>query len=119
MLEAQPFDAESFKAAYGAKDFLDSMTAAQAKKALVQRPTATYAGIWHRYMGPGSKTVLPKEIHCKMDFRLVPEQDPEDLLRNLRAYLDKNGFADARIDVESMEPAARTPYPLIPSPSPR
>ncbi len=110
VLEAQPFDAESFKAAYGAKDFLDSMTAAQAKKALVQRPTGNIAGIWSGYMGPGSKTVLPKEIHCKMDFRLVPEQDPEDLLRNLRAYLDKNGFADARIDVESMEPAARTPY---------
>lgn len=110
VLEAQPFDAESFKKTYGAKDFLGSMTAAQAKKSLVQRPTGNIAGVWAGYTGPGSKTVLPKEIHCKMDFRLVPEQDPDDLLKKLRTYLDKNGFADVEIELESMEPAARTPY---------
>jgi acetylornithine deacetylase/succinyl-diaminopimelate desuccinylase-like protein len=110
VLEAQPFDAESFKGIYGARNFLGDMSVAQAKKALVQTPTANISGIWSGYMGPGSKTVLPKEVHCKMDFRLVPEQDPDDLLRKLRAYLDKNGFADTRIEVESKEPAARTPY---------
>jgi acetylornithine deacetylase/succinyl-diaminopimelate desuccinylase-like protein len=45
-----------------------------------------------------------------MDFRLVPEQDPEDLLKKLRKYLDVNGFSDVRIELESIEPAARTPY---------
>jgi acetylornithine deacetylase/succinyl-diaminopimelate desuccinylase-like protein len=45
-----------------------------------------------------------------MDFRLVPEQDPEDLLKKLRKYLDAKGFSDVRIELESMEPAARTPY---------
>jgi acetylornithine deacetylase/succinyl-diaminopimelate desuccinylase-like protein len=54
--------------------------------------------------------VLPKEIHCKMDFRLVPEQEPEELLKKLRSYLDQKGFGDVQIEVESMEPAARTSY---------
>jgi acetylornithine deacetylase/succinyl-diaminopimelate desuccinylase-like protein len=110
VLDAQPFDAVSFKRTYGADSFLGGMSDAQAKKALVQRPTGNIAGIWAGYMGPGSKTVLPKEIHCKMDFRLVPDQDPGDLLRKLREYLDSKGFADVKIELESMEPAARTPY---------
>jgi acetylornithine deacetylase/succinyl-diaminopimelate desuccinylase-like protein len=110
VLDGQPFDADSFKKTYGAKDFVGGISASQAKKALVQRPTGNIAGLWAGYQGPGSKTVLPKEVHCKMDFRLVPDQDPDDLLKKLRAYLDKNGFADVKIELESMEPAARTPY---------
>jgi len=110
VLEEQPFDAESFRKTYGAAEFVGGMSDAQAKKALVQRPTGNIAGIWAGYTGPGSKTVLPKEIHCKMDFRLVPDQDPDDLLRKLRAHLDSKGFADVRIELDSMEPAARTLY---------
>jgi acetylornithine deacetylase/succinyl-diaminopimelate desuccinylase-like protein len=110
VLDGQPFDAEALRKTYGARGLLGSMTGGQAKKALVQRPTGNIAGIWAGYQGPGSKTVLPKEIHCKMDFRLVPEQDPEDLLKKLRKYLDRNGFSDVRIELESMEPAARTPH---------
>ena len=110
VLDGQSFDAEGFLRGHGAKSFLPGMTPAQAKKALAQRPTANIAGIWAGYIGPGSKTVLPKEIHCKMDFRLVPDQDPDDLLKRLREFLDKNGHSDTAIEVESMEPAARTSF---------
>jgi len=110
VLRQQPFDGAEFKRTYGAKDFLGSMGDDQAKKALVQRPTGNIAGIWAGYTGPGSKTVLPKEIHVKMDFRLVPEQDPQDLLNKMRKFLDENGFSDVEMRLESMEPAARTSY---------
>ncbi len=110
VLEEMPFDAEAFKRNYGAKALLGGMSGEQAKKALVQRPTANIAGIWSGYSGPGSKTVLPKEAHAKMDFRLVPGQDPDDLLKRLRKFLDDNGYADVKIELESMEPAARTSY---------
>jgi acetylornithine deacetylase/succinyl-diaminopimelate desuccinylase-like protein len=110
VLEEMPFDGEEFKKTYGAKELLGGMGSAQAKKALIQRPTANIAGIWAGYTGPGSKTVLPKEIHAKMDFRLVPEQDPDDLWKKMRKYLDDNGFADVEMQLESMEPAARTSY---------
>jgi acetylornithine deacetylase/succinyl-diaminopimelate desuccinylase-like protein len=110
VLRSNPFDGAEFKQTYGAKEFLGNMGDEQAKKALVQRPTGNIAGIYAGYEGPGSKTVLPKEIHVKMDFRLVPEQDEQDLWKKLRKYLDDSGFADVEMQLESMEPAARTSY---------
>ncbi len=110
VLDDQEFDEEAFKKTHGATVFVGGMNASQAKKALVQRPTGNIAGVWSGYAGPGSKTVLPKEARCKMDFRLVPDQDPEELLKKLREHLDRNGFAEAKIELESMEPAARTSY---------
>lgn len=110
VLQEMPFDGADFRKTYGAKQFLGGMNDDQAKKALVQRPTGNIAGIWAGYQGPGSKTVLPKEIHAKMDFRLVPDQDPDDLLAKMKKYLGDNGFGDVEIQLESMEPAARTSY---------
>ncbi|MDV3244530.1 MAG: M20/M25/M40 family metallo-hydrolase, partial [Nitrososphaerales archaeon] len=108
LVDQSIFDEKEYLGSHGSKAFLGEMSAQQVKKALVQRPTANIAGIWAGYQGPGSKTVLPKEIHCKMDFRLVPEQDPQDLLGKLRKHIDEEGFADVEIKLESMEPAART-----------
>jgi acetylornithine deacetylase/succinyl-diaminopimelate desuccinylase-like protein len=102
------FDEKEYLTSHGAKSFLGSMSVPQVKKALVQRPTANIAGIWAGYQGPGSKTVLPKEIHCRLDLRLVPNQDPADLLDKLRRYLVENGYGDVEIKLESMEPAGRT-----------
>jgi acetylornithine deacetylase/succinyl-diaminopimelate desuccinylase-like protein len=110
LLEEQPFDADGFLKTYGSKGFAVGLGPSQAKKALAQRPTANIAGIWAGYTGPGSKTVLPKEIHCKMDFRLVPNQDPEKLFEKFKGFLKEKGFGDVEIELESMEPAARTSY---------
>ena len=110
VLQEMPFDGAEYKRSFGAERFLGGMGDDLAKKALVQRPTANIAGLWAGYTGPGSKTVLPKEVLAKMDFRLVPEQDPDDLWKKLRKHLDDNGFGDVEMKRESMEPAARTSY---------
>ncbi len=110
LLEEQPSEAQELLKTYGSKEFVGGMPLSQAKKALVARPTANVAGIWAGYTGPGSKTVLPAEAHCKMDFRLVPNQDPHELYSKLVAYLAANGFGDVEIAAETMEPAARTSY---------
>ncbi len=110
VLREMPFNGAEFRKTYGAEKFLGGVGDDQAKKALIQRPTGNIAGIWAGYQGPGSKTVLPKEVHVKMDFRLVPDQDPDDLWKKMRKYLDDNGFSDVEMQLESMEPAARTSY---------
>ena len=84
VMQGMPFDGAGFRKTFGAKMFLGGIGDDQAKKALIQRPTANIAGIWAGYTGPGAKTVLPMEIHVKMDFRLVPEQDPQELWNSMR-----------------------------------
>ncbi len=59
---------------------------------LLFTPTCNIAGITTGYQGPGSKTVLAAEASAKLDFRLIPNQDPHDVLAKLRRHLDLNGF---------------------------
>jgi acetylornithine deacetylase/succinyl-diaminopimelate desuccinylase-like protein len=64
-------------------------------------PTANVAGLFSGYTGPGSKTVLPARASAKMDFRLVPDQDPDDIAAKLRRHLDTHGFEAVEIKVLS------------------
>lgn len=73
-------------------------------------PTCNIAGIWGGYSGPGTKTVLPASAGCKIDFRLVPDQDPERILDSLRTHLSENGFPDIEVVVmEGTEWPAQSP----------
>ena len=42
---------------------------------------------------------MPANATAKVDFRLVPNQDPDDIRAKLRAHLDANGFDDIAISV--------------------
>jgi acetylornithine deacetylase/succinyl-diaminopimelate desuccinylase-like protein len=71
-------------------------------------PTCNVAGIASGYQGPGSKTVLPAEAMAKLDFRLIPDQDPDDVLAQLRRHLDKHGFEKVEIVAGEGEKPARS-----------
>jgi acetylornithine deacetylase/succinyl-diaminopimelate desuccinylase-like protein len=64
---------------------------------LVYSPTANIAGFLSGYTEEGVKTVLPAKAMAKMDFRLVPEQNPDDILQKLRSHLDAQGFEDIHV----------------------
>ena len=77
-------------------------------------PTCNIAGITTGYQGPGSKTVLPAEAKAKLDFRLIPNQDPGEVLELLRKHLDRHGFDKVEIgDWEGEKPARSDPGSTI------
>lgn len=57
------------------------------QRRLVEQPTCNIAGLYSGYTGEGSKTVIPSLAFAKLDFRLVPEQDPEKISRALEEFL--------------------------------
>lgn len=78
------------------------------KKTQVFEPTCTICGLTSGYQGAGSKTVLPARASAKVDFRLVPNQTPAQVLDQLREHLDQQGFEDVRIEFLGGGPPART-----------
>ena len=75
---------------------------------LLFTPTCNIAGITTGYQGPGTKTVLPSEATAKLDFRLIPDQDPDDILARLRTHLDAHGFEKVEIVWHDGEKPARS-----------
>ncbi len=93
----------------GIDQFLLGLSGVQLVKRNLYQPTCTICGIVSGYTGQGSKTVLPSRASAKIDFRLVPNQRPTDILHKAKAHLAKHGFADMSVTVLGAEHPARTP----------
>lgn len=109
LMEAVPDVADEYKSRYGIDSFLKGLTGGvELHLAEVFEPTCTICGLTSGYQGDGSKTVLPAHASAKVDFRLVPNQTPEQVLEGLRKHLDEEGFPDIEIQYLGGEPPART-----------
>src|SRR5512138_2425355 len=98
LFEALPEVAEEYKSRFGVKQFLKGLTGGvELRMEEVFVPTCTICGLTSGYQGPGSKTVLPARASAKVDFRLVPDQHPDDIEQKLRKHLDAQGFTDVKI----------------------
>jgi len=104
-----PDPAEDYKNRYGVKSFLRGTTGGlELMLQEVFEPSCTICGLTSGYQGPGSKTVLPAQASAKVDFRLVPNQTPEEILAKLRKHLDQEGFSDVAIEYLGGEAPGRT-----------
>mgnify|MGYP001332725038 CR=1 FL=1 len=92
----------------GVGRLIDGVDGPDAVRQLLFTPTCTICGIWGGYTMEGSKTVLPRAARAKIDFRLVPDQDPHEVARNVRRHLDAHGFTDIGLTVLGAEFPWRT-----------
>lgn len=88
--------------------FVNGVEGEELKKQLIFSPTCNICGFESGYTGEGAKTVLPSEAKVKIDFRLVPNQDPYKIVEQLRTHLDHHGFEDIDITPMGLEYPART-----------
>jgi acetylornithine deacetylase/succinyl-diaminopimelate desuccinylase-like protein len=71
------------------------------------RPTLEVHGMPGGFTGGGAKTVIPAKAAAKVSMRLVPNQDPEDILKRYTAFVKKltpKGI-ETKIKVHSKGPA--------------
>jgi acetylornithine deacetylase/succinyl-diaminopimelate desuccinylase-like protein len=64
---------------------------------LWSRPTAEINGIHGGYTGPGTKTVIPSQASAKLTFRLVPDQQPAEIIDGLHRFVIERLPRDARV----------------------
>jgi acetylornithine deacetylase/succinyl-diaminopimelate desuccinylase-like protein len=104
-----PETSEVYKRQYGVKSFIKGLTGGKEMRIEeVFTPTCTICGLTAGYQGSGSKTVQPARASAKVDFRLVPDQRPQEVLEQLRRHLDAEGFSDVQVGFLGGEIPART-----------
>jgi acetylornithine deacetylase/succinyl-diaminopimelate desuccinylase-like protein len=114
-VEAMPSEEKNTARSLGLDGFLKGVRGVDYTLRHLFEPTCNIDGLSSGYQGPGTKTVLPSRATAKLDFRLVPDQDPEEVLGQLRRHLRQKGYGDLEVRCLSGERPARTPidHPFV------
>jgi len=102
-----PFDEKSWLATAGNSGAASGEAGYTTIERIWARPTAEINGMWGGHTGPGIKTIIPREAHAKLSFRLVADQDPADVPRQLRAFITEHGSPGVDVRVTVNEPGVR------------
>jgi acetylornithine deacetylase/succinyl-diaminopimelate desuccinylase-like protein len=97
-IQALPFDDDAFRDGVGATA-LTGESGYSTLERLWIRPTCEVNGLLSGYTGEGAKTVLPAESMAKVSFRLVPDQDPGEVITQLRAHVASVAPAGVKVEV--------------------
>lgn len=89
------YDEEKTKEINGIEQFINGLTGDALKEKLYIEPSLNIQGLFFDELDETSG--MPKSATVKMDIRTVPNQDPDELMRQLRAHLDARGFDDLEL----------------------
>lgn len=92
------FEAGEFKRAHELKS-LRTDDNGEGSKRIWAMPTFEVHGIVGGYTGPGIKTIVPHKAEAKISMRLVPNQDPEKMLKLVTDFV-KSKNPDVTIEKE-------------------
>jgi len=106
-----PFDEADYKTELGVDALFGEPGYSTYERAWI-RPTLEVNGIWGGFQGEGVKTVLPSSAHAKISCRLVPNQDPAQILKLLTTHIEKHTPPGVKVALD-LNPSTADPY-LIP-----
>jgi acetylornithine deacetylase/succinyl-diaminopimelate desuccinylase-like protein len=114
LIEALPDHEAWVREYYGTNKIVRDLKGVELYRAVFE-PTCNIQGLTAGYQGEGMKTIIPGKASAKLDFRLVPDQDPDDIFNKLRAHLDENGFDDVEVAAYGRMWPAKSPAddPLV------
>lgn len=108
LMDAMGWDGRVQLREAGLDGFVLGVEGADALERLLFTPGITIAGLEGGHRGPGMKAVIPSGASAKVEFRIVPDQEPEAVVDQLRAHLDRHGFGDVEVTVLATVETART-----------
>jgi acetylornithine deacetylase/succinyl-diaminopimelate desuccinylase-like protein len=82
-----PFDEDEWLRTAGNSRAADGEEGYTTLERIWARPTAEINGMWGGHTGPGGKTIVPREAHAKISFRLVAGQDPGKVQEQFRMWV--------------------------------
>jgi acetylornithine deacetylase/succinyl-diaminopimelate desuccinylase-like protein len=100
---------QAMKEEWGIAEFAGGRDGSDAIRARSYEPTANIQGLIAGYTGPGTKTIVPNEARARLDFRLIPNMQPAEAIRKLKAHLVTHGFG--HIEVRAND-GAEPPYKI-------
>ena len=107
LVRSLKIDEAGRKEAWGIKEFMFGMTGATLARAEIFSPTCNVSLI---QAGHSDSPAVPSEAHALLDFTLVPEQRPNEVLRLLRNHLNEHDFTDITVQpITGAYPASTTP----------
>lgn len=110
------FDEEALKEEIGVKELFGEKGYSYLEQTWA-RPTLEVNGVFGGFSGEGIKTVLPAEAGAKITCRLVPDQDPNEIVVLLRKHIKKHQPAGVEVTISEFDKGAPwlTPFdhPLI------
>ena len=104
-----PFDERAYLAQVGAPSTFGEPGYSTLERQWA-RPTLEVNGMWGGYEGPGQKTVIPSEAHAKVTCRLVPDQDPDDVVALVTRHLEAHVPPGTRLSVAAGDHGARAAH---------
>jgi acetylornithine deacetylase/succinyl-diaminopimelate desuccinylase-like protein len=108
LMRAMGWDGRAQLREAGLDAFVLDVAGEAALERLLFQPGLALAGFESGYTGAGMKAVIPSSATAKLEFRIVPDQEPEAVLEQLRAHLDGHGFGDIEVTVLATVETART-----------
>ena len=73
------------------------------------KPSINVDGIIGGHVGPGTKTITPAEVMLKLDIRLVPNQDPDKVIKRFMEHLEKLKLSKwVEVSIHDKYPWSRT-----------
>ena len=96
------FDEDALKEEVGVKELFGEKGYSYLEQTWA-RPTLEVNGVFGGFSGEGIKTVLPAEAGAKITCRLVPDQDPEEIVALLRAHIEKHKPAGVEVNISEFD----------------
>jgi acetylornithine deacetylase/succinyl-diaminopimelate desuccinylase-like protein len=95
-----PFDEDAWRELAGV-EVLEGESGHPTLERIASRPTCDVVGLYGGYGGEGIKTIVPAWAGCKVTFRLVPDQRPEEIEAAFRAWAAEAAGPGATVTVTS------------------